>query len=85
MKSGEMLRTDDNRLFVFCSLGVVGPVDAGGLIVGAVVALVQHEGVKLALLSRSVVHQSHVLLRNNKLPERHKHITASVLHQPFFI
>lgn len=79
MKSGVMLQTDDNRLFMFCSLGVVGPVDAGGLIVGAVVALVQHEGVKLALLSRSVVHQSHVLLRNNKLPERHKHITASIL------
>ena len=51
------------------SLGVVRPVDAGGFIVGTVVALVQHKGVKLALLSRSVVHQSDVLLRDNKLPE----------------
>lgn len=59
-----------------CSLGVVGPVYAGGLIIRAVVALVQYEGVKLALLSRSVVHQSHVLLCNNKLPERQKHNTV---------
>lgn len=63
-------------MLMLCSLGVVGPVDAGGLIIRAVVALVQYEGVKLALLSRSVVHQSDVLLRNNKLPERQKYNTV---------
>lgn len=50
--------------------GVVSPVDAGGLIIRAVVALVQHEGVELAPLPRGVVHQSHVPLGDYKLPVR---------------
>lgn len=65
-----MRQIDVNKLY---SLGVVRPVDAGGFIVGTVVALVQHEGVKLALLPRSMVHQSDVLLRDNKLPEKEKY------------
>lgn len=50
--------------------GVVSPVDAGGLIIRAVVALIQHKGVKLTLLPRGVVHQSHVPLGDYKLPVR---------------
>lgn len=62
-------------------LGVVGPVDAGGLVVRAIVALVQHEGVELALPSRSVVHQSHILLRHYKLPVRREHITVPLAYR----
>lgn len=57
-------------------LGVVSPVDAGGLVVRAIVALVQHEGVELTLPSRSMVHQSHVLLGHYKFPVRREHITV---------
>lgn len=63
----------------FDSLGVVRPVDAGGFIVGTVVTLVQHKGIKLTLLSRSVVHQSYVFLCDNKLPAREQTHSNSAL------
>lgn len=65
------------KLFNFYSLGVVGPVDAGGFIVRAVVALVQNKGIKLTLLSGSVVHQGDVFLRDDKLPVKKKHVTMN--------
>lgn len=53
--------------------GVIGPVHAGGLVIRAVVALVQHEGIKLPPLPRGVVHQSHVPLCDYKLPVGGQH------------
>lgn len=64
------------------SLGVVGPVDAGGLIVRTVVAFVQNKGIELPPLPRSVVHQRHVFLRHYELPgnKQDKRVNAERLH-----
>lgn len=49
-------------------LGVIGPIDAGGLVEGAVITLIQDKRIKGPVLSGGMVHQSHVFFRNHKPP-----------------
>lgn len=60
-------------------LGVISPVDAGGLIERAVITLIQDEHIKGPVLSRGMVHQGDIFFSNHKLPIESRHNATQLM------